>query len=187
MSSAGAAEKRIRSRSRPSRSALASEATMSARVAEVDAAAGLHRLDAERDGEVPLAGAGRAEEVDDLVAVDEVELGEGQDPVAVERRLEGEVEAGQRLDGRELCHPQRRLDATVLAQGQFLGEQGIDHLERAGFATLELTHRLIKNLQRPGHLQTDQGLANAVEDRGDDFQGVHGRSPWCARRWPTAW
>jgi hypothetical protein len=39
---------------------------------------------------------------------------------------------------------------------------------RAGFATLELTHRLIKNLQRPGHLQTDQGLANAVEDRGDD-------------------
>ena len=52
--------------------------------------------------------------------------------------------------------------------------------------TVEI-YRLIKNLQRPGHLQTDQGLANAVEDRGDDFQGVHGRSPWCARRWPTAW
>ena len=105
-----------------------------------------------------LAGAGRAEEVDDLVALDEVELGERQDPVPVERRLEGEVEAGQRLDGRELGHPERHLDAPVLAQGQFLGEQGIDHLERAGLATLELTHGLIKDLQRPRHLQADQGL-----------------------------
>jgi hypothetical protein len=33
--------------------------------------------------------------VDDLVAPDEVELGERQDPVPVERRLEGEVEAGR--------------------------------------------------------------------------------------------
>ena len=72
---------------------------------KVDAAAGLHGLDAERGGEMTLAGAGRPQEVDDLVALDEVELGERQDPVAVERRLEGEVEAGQRLDGRELGHP----------------------------------------------------------------------------------
>ena len=34
-----------------------------------------------------------------LVAVDELELGESQDTVAVERGLEGEVEAGQSLDG----------------------------------------------------------------------------------------
>ena len=36
--------------------------------------------------------------MDQLVAVDEVELGESQDTVAIERGLEGEVEAGQRLD-----------------------------------------------------------------------------------------
>ena len=159
---------------------------MSARVAEVDAAAGLHRLDAERDGEVALAGAGRAEEVDDLVAVDEVELGERQDPVAVERGLEGEVEAGQRLDGREPGHHQRRLDAAALAQGQLLGEQGIDRLERAGFAALELADGLIEHLQRARHLQADQGPADAVEDRGDDFQGASWTLSLAARRRPTA-
>src|SRR5258705_5255158 len=144
---------------------------------KVDAAAGLHGLDPEDGGEMTLPRAGRPQEVDDLVALDEVELGERQDPVFVERRLEREIEARQRFDGRELSHSERHLHATVLTQGQFLGDQSVDHLERAGFAPLELTHRLIKNLQRPGHLQSDQGLANAVEDRGDDFQGGHGRSP----------
>ena len=97
---------------------------------EVDAAAGLHRLDAERHRQVRFAGAGRAEDMDDLVAVDELELGEGQDTVAVERGLEGEVEAGQRLDGGEPGHHQRRLDAPALAHGQLLGEQGIDGVQR---------------------------------------------------------
>ena len=55
---------------------------------EVDAAASVHRLDGERDGQVRLAASGLAEEVDDLVAVDEVEAGEGEDAVAVERGLE---------------------------------------------------------------------------------------------------
>src|SRR6516164_10056623 len=82
---------------------------------KVDAAAGLHSFDPERGGEMTLPGAGRPQEVNDLITLDEVELGERQDPVSVERRLEGEVEAGQRLDGRELCHPERHLDATVLA------------------------------------------------------------------------
>jgi hypothetical protein len=53
---------------------------------EVDAAASLD-LDTEREREVRLAGARRPEQMDHLVAVDEVELGEGQDAVAVERRL----------------------------------------------------------------------------------------------------
>src|SRR6476661_1346629 len=79
---------------------------------KVDAAAGLHGLDPERGGEMALAGAWRPQEVNNLVAPDEVELDERQDPVPVERWLEGEVEAGQRLDGRELCHPERHLDAT---------------------------------------------------------------------------
>jgi hypothetical protein len=37
---------------------------------------------------------GRSEEVDHLVTSDEVELREGEDAVAVERRLEREVKAG---------------------------------------------------------------------------------------------
>ena len=63
-----------------------------------------------------LAGAGRAEEMDHLGAIDEVELGERQDALAVERGLEGEVEAGQRLDGRQPRQREGRLDAAVLAQ-----------------------------------------------------------------------
>jgi hypothetical protein len=51
---------------------------------EVDAAPGFDRLDPEGDREVTLAGAGRPEQVDHLMAIDEVELGEGQDAVAVE-------------------------------------------------------------------------------------------------------
>jgi hypothetical protein len=41
-----------------------------------------------------FAGAGRPEKVNDLAAVDELELGEGEDALAIERGLEGEVEAG---------------------------------------------------------------------------------------------
>ena len=51
-----------------------------------------------------LAGAGRTEEMHHLGAVDELELGERQDAVAVERGLEGEVEAGERLDRGEARH-----------------------------------------------------------------------------------
>ena len=79
---------------------------------EVDAAAGFDGFDAKRHGEMRFAGAGRAEEVDDLTAIDELELGEGEDALAVERGLEGEVEAGEGLDRREAAHAQRRLDTT---------------------------------------------------------------------------
>ena len=93
-----------------------------------------------------------------------------------------------RVDGRELGHTKRHLDASVLAQRQFLGEQGIDHFERTGFAALELADGLIKNFQSSRHRQTDQGSADAVEDRRDDLQGrTHDWSPWQARRRPTAW
>ena len=97
--------------------------------------------------------------MDHLVAVDEVELGEGQDAVAVERRLEGEVEAGERLDGREPGHHQRGLDAAALAQRELLGEQRLDRLERADLAALELADGGIDHLERPRHPEADQGAA----------------------------
>jgi hypothetical protein len=68
---------------------------------EIDAAAGLDCLDADGDSEMRFAGAGRPEEVNDLAAVDELELGEGQDTLTVERGLEREVEAVERLDCRQ--------------------------------------------------------------------------------------
>jgi hypothetical protein len=73
-----------------------------------------------------LAGAGRADEMQHLGAVDELELGERHDAVLIERGLEGEVKAGEGLDGGEPRHDQRGFDATVLAQGELLGEQRVD-------------------------------------------------------------
>lgn len=48
--------------------------------------------------------------MDHLVAVDELGLGQRQDAIAIERRLEGEVEAGERLDRGEPGPRQRRDD-----------------------------------------------------------------------------
>ena len=52
-----------------------------------------------------------------LVAINEVELSECQDAVAVERWLEGKVEAGQCLDDAQPGHLQCRLDAAGLTEG----------------------------------------------------------------------
>ena len=44
--------------------------------------------------------------MDDFGAIDEGELGECEYAVAIERRLEAEVEAGERLDGVQASHDQ---------------------------------------------------------------------------------
>ena len=77
-----------------------------------------------------LAGAGRAEEVDDFATIDELQLGERHDTVFVERGLEGEVEAGERLDRGEARHHQRDLDAAVLTQRELLSEQHVSEALR---------------------------------------------------------
>jgi len=135
---------------------------------------------------VALAGARRADEVQDLGAVDELELGQRHYAVLVERGLEGEVEAGERFDGGEPRHDERRLDATVLAQSELLGEQGVDCFERGHFAVLEAAHRRVENLDRARHLEADHGLLDALDQRGRDFD-CHGAPPWPARRRATAW
>ena len=67
-----------------------------------------------------LAGARWAEEVYDLATIDELQLGERHDAVFVERGLEREVEASERLNCGEACHHQRDLDAAVLTQRELL-------------------------------------------------------------------
>jgi hypothetical protein len=68
--------------------------------AEVDAASGLNSFDGERQAQVALAGSRRPDEMQDRGAVDEPQLGERHDAALVERGLEREVEAGERLDWR---------------------------------------------------------------------------------------
>jgi hypothetical protein len=84
---------------------------------------------------------------------------QGEDPVAVERGLEGEVEADQGLDADQAPHFERRLDAPPFAQGELLAEKGVDRLQRADLAAFELTHRVIEHLERTRHLE---GIASGV-------------------------
>ena len=116
----------------------------------------------------------------DLGAGDEVELGERHDAAAVERGLEGEVEALQRLRRRQPGGLERDADAAGLAGGVLFGQERVDGLERADLAALELAHGVVERLQRAGHAQADEAGADAVERLG------HRAAPSPARRRATA-
>jgi len=122
-----------------------------------------------------------------LVSLDEVESGQRQDAIAVEGGLEGEVEAGERLHGRDPGRHQRHLHPPVLAQRQLLGQEQVDGVERRDLASLDLAHGLVQHLERPGHLEPDQVAADAIEGLGRGHSGDgHGRPPPSARCRPAA-
>jgi hypothetical protein len=76
-------------------------------------------------------------------------------------------------------HAQRRLDAAVLAQGQFFRQQDVDGFERGDLALLEAGYDMVERFQRPRHLQADQIMADAVDRRRRGVEGAgHGR---CSR------
>jgi hypothetical protein len=108
-------------------------------------------------------GAGWSKEVHDLAAVDELQLGERHDSIPVQRGLEREVKAGQRLDRGQPRHHQGDLDPSVLAQGQFLSEQRIDGLNCGQFTAFDAAHRHVEDLDRTRHLEADKGLLDAVD------------------------
>jgi hypothetical protein len=127
-----------------------------------------------------------ADQMHDLMAVDEVELGESQDAIAVEGRLEGEVEARQRLDRGEAGHLQRRLDAAALADGELLGEQHLDRLDGADCAAFDLLDEIAERFERAGHAECDQVAADALDRCVRLGLASHGCGPAAARRRATA-
>ena len=159
---------------------------MSASGGEVDAAAGADGLDAEGDGEMGFAGAGRAEEVHHLMAGDEVELGQGQDAVAVERGLEREVEAGRVLTVASLAicsaalmrRPSRSVNSS--ASRVSMASSGLS------LAALDLAHDVVEGLQRARHAQADQVCADPLEGgRAAVVTALMPAAPRASRR-PTA-
>jgi hypothetical protein len=70
-----------------------------------------------------LAGAGRAEQHDVLARVQEVELAEVLDDLALDGALEGEVELLKCLARREARGLDAALAAVTLARGHLAGEQ----------------------------------------------------------------
>lgn len=61
-----------------------------------------------------------------LLAVQEVELAEVLDHLALDRSLEGEVELLERLSGREACRLNPRLAAVGLTRTDLGGEDGLE-------------------------------------------------------------
>jgi hypothetical protein len=151
-----------------------------------NAAAGTDGFDAESHGQVTLAGTGLADEMDHLAAIDEVELGECQDTVAIERGLEGEVEAGQRLDDTQPSHLERGLDAAGLTDGEFLGQQHLDRLDGADPTALDLLDQVVEGFQSTRHAQTDQVAADPLNWGIRRELARHGPAPTPARRRATA-
>src|ERR1700761_9508103 len=72
--------------------------------------------------------------------------GQWHDPAALKRRLEREVEPRQRLDRRQTRHLQCSLDPAAFANGEFLGKQGLNRLDRCGLTALKLLDDLIQRL-----------------------------------------
>ena len=146
----------------------------------VDALSGFDGGDAERGREVGFSGSRRSEEVDGFASPDEVELGQGCDSLPVERGLECEVEAFDRLDGEELRGSQRDVYSSCFAQCVFFAEEGVDGFDGCDLALLEAPQRGSERFERPGHFQSDQGGADAVDQFG------HRAAPCRSRRRPTA-
>ena len=106
------------------------------------------------------------------------------------RSLEGEVEAGERLDGGQPGQQQRRLDAAVLADCQFLDEQLIEGFDAVDLALLDAPEGGVQDLERAWHSQRDKALLDAVEGGRLGMEG-HDRPPAVfvaptAKRSPTA-
>jgi hypothetical protein len=118
---------------------------------------------------VALAGSRWAEKVQHFAALDEGQLGQGQDAVLVERRLERKVKAGERLDGREPGHHQRGPDPPVLAQRELFGQQGVDGFERGDLAPLDAPDRGVHDLEGARHLQPDKRALDALNQGGNDL------------------
>src|SRR5439155_17451773 len=97
-----------------------------------------------------------------------------------------EVEAGERLDRGEPGHLQRRLDPAPLANAELFGQQGVDRLDRADLAALELLDDVVQRLECPRHPQADEAVADALDRGIGRGNWPHAAAPSPASRRPTA-
>ena len=103
-----------------------------------------HRLDPQRDRLMRLPDAGRPEQNDVLAVGDESALCELLKPLLVDRGLEGEIEALERLDVRELGQSRSNGDVLFLFGGHFLREELV---EEVGIGEVVLGRFLESGLQ----------------------------------------
>jgi hypothetical protein len=111
---------------------------------------------------------GRAQRDDALLGVQEVELAEVLDHLALDGALEGEVEFLQRLAGREPRLADARLAAVAVARGHLSGQQQLREVLIAPLLGPGALGRLGQRPRRGGRLErTEQmrelgGRAHAI-------------------------
>jgi hypothetical protein len=151
---------------------------------EVDAAADLYGFDGERRRQMGFPRAGRAEEVDNLVAMNEVELRPRSS-----RWPALTLPSSPLLDKKRIlalaCQCQRCPDTLVVAHRAFLDEHLIESLDAVDLALLDAPQGGVEHLEGAWHPKCDQAAFDAVDGGGGGMDG-HDRPPTEARRSPTA-
>ena len=145
---------------------------------EVDRVAGLAGGDGQRDGEHGLADAGRAEQGDVGLGVDERQGGEVADLAGVEVGLEREVELVQGLVVRQPGQLQRVAEPAAFAQPEFFLEHQVDEVEVAHLGGLGAVDELGDGVGQVGQAEPGGVVTDPVGG-----QLLIGSPSWCAWWW----
>jgi hypothetical protein len=117
---------------------------------------------------VGFADTGRAQEDHVLLALDEAQAVEAVNLLALQGRLEAEVEVSDGLYGGQPGGAHGGLQAAVVAQGDLGTEQRLDGLRRAELPPIDVGEDVIECLECAGHLEIGQLSADAL---------AHGSTP----------
>lgn len=124
--------------------------------------------------------------MDDFAALDEAELGQGQDAVW----SNGGWKEKSKL-AKVLIVASRPMRSAVLIRlfsrgGQLLGQEEVDGLEGGHLALIEPSQDVTQGFEGAGYRQADEVVADTVDHGGRGVQRVsHARSS-CASAWPMA-
>ena len=110
-----------------------------------------------------LAGTGRAHQEDHFGAADPGAGGQGVDPGAFDRRLEGEGEVLQGLAGRQVGEPQRGPDPALLAPFLLDAEQLVEERVRGQLGADRVRQRLLEGLAGMRQPQDIQAFPGGVD------------------------
>src|SRR5579862_9617878 len=106
--------------------------------AVIHSSAALGCRNGEADRQMRLANPRWTQEHDVLLAIDEAELVQTLDLLALDRGLKGKIEALERLDRRQPRGAHRRLEPAVVAQLNLCRQQSVDRLARRKLAAVDL-------------------------------------------------
>ena len=133
----------------------------------VHATAALGRGDGEAHGQVGLPDARGPEKDHILPALDKAQRVEALQLVALDARLEAEIEIGERLHGRESRGPHGGLEPPLIAERDVAPEERAHRLPGGELAAVGPAQDVIQRFEGAGHLEIGElGAEPIAEGRG---------------------